>query len=124
MSERVFVYGTLRRGMFYYPEYMSNAEFVAGSKIEGFVMFKNPEDHYPYIIRGQGEIDGEVYKVSQEELDKLDILEEIPEVYTREKVSVLGEETWIYVFNSPSRPDSIRIESGDWVEYYKTSMNT
>lgn len=124
MSERVFVYGTLRRGMFYYGEYMSHAEFVAESKAEGFIMFRNPEDHYPYIIRGEGEIVGEVFKVSQDELGKLDILEEIPGLYTRDKISVSGEDAWIYVFNSPNRPDSLRIESGDWVEYNKNSMST
>lgn len=118
MTERVAVYGTLRRGMFYYSEYMKDAEFLMLEVVSGFLMYKNPEDHYPFIVPGDGSIVCEIFSVKRSQLDLLDELEELPVMYRREKIQVSGQDAWIYVFNLNIRPDSLHIPSGDWVEYH------
>lgn len=121
MTERVAVYGTLRRGMFYHSEFMRDAEFVKVVSVAGYEMYKNPEDHYPYIVTGDGEVVCEVFNVKRSQMGLLDELEELPVLYRREKIQVDGEDAWIYVFNSSQRPDSTRIVSGDWVDYFKNT---
>lgn len=71
----VFVYGTLKRG-YRNNIFMERAEYIGEGKINNFDIYKVGQyGAYPAIIKGTGEVYGEVYKVTPEELVNIDRLE-------------------------------------------------
>src|SRR5262245_47499756 len=79
---RIFVYGTLKRGL-------SNAGQLDGARFErtvatavGYVL--HMVDGYPAMSRSErGVVHGEIYVVSEEHLSRLDVFEGVPEWYQR-----------------------------------------
>ncbi|GAD78768.1 gamma-glutamylcyclotransferase family protein [Vibrio ezurae] len=110
MQHLVFVYGTLRQGE-------SNHHLLQGSDLLG--VYETPAQYslydfsaYPGIVEGHSSITGEVYRVSDEVLAKLDILEDIPIEYRRESIETPFGEAWIYLYQGTELGTAI--ESGDW----------
>ncbi|WP_028573633.1 gamma-glutamylcyclotransferase family protein [Desulfonatronovibrio hydrogenovorans] len=102
MNHLVFVYGTLRQGC-------SNHGLLKDEKYLGTARTKDRYalyvDDYPYLVKDQprSRVKGEVYQVSTQGLARLDILENHPAWYKREKIRVcldMGEVilAWIYFF--------------------------
>lgn len=110
---KVFVYGTLRKGE-------ANAFLLNGTTClgvcclqSGFSLFDLGS--YPAAIadaRGP-ELVGEVYEITAETLQALDVLEECPVLYDRELVMTSFGEAWIYTYNG-SLVNIPRLNHGDW----------
>ena len=94
---KVFVYGTLKKGLGL-SCYMNGCRFLGVGKIKGFDMF---DIGVPYIIGGKGEIWGEVYAFHSEYL--LKGLDELETFYKRKFVNVelvngkIVKDVWVYV---------------------------
>ena len=121
MSLFVMVYGTLRIGMSNFA-FMRDSEFVDRFWLDGFSMFRNREDYYPYVVEGQGRILVELFRVSPEVLQELDRLEDYPDMYGRRMIRVKGVDAWVYVYNLERKRDTVEIRDGDWVAYYNENL--
>ncbi len=93
-SHRVFVYGTLKRGLHNHVLLeRARASFVGPARTtsEAFAMLL-ADAGYPYVVKTTTNarvIDGEVYAVDDDTLERLDALEEIATgMYSRERVEV------------------------------------
>lgn len=121
--ERVFVYGTLRKGLW------NNRLLRHATPWDGLwktvLPYQMTADGIPYLDRERWNADGihavgEVYTVSIQDMEVLDRLEGHPRWYRREKVFVTRalrqELAWVYFC---SRPDLPVVESGDFKKYVK-----
>jgi gamma-glutamylcyclotransferase (GGCT)/AIG2-like uncharacterized protein YtfP len=109
---RVFVYGSLRRGEAA-AGLLEDARFLGEHVTEPrFTMFDLGE--YPAVIaQGTSSITGEVYEIDATLLARLDRYEEYPVVYTRQAVSTLWGDAWVYLLVEV--PADVRvIGHGDW----------
>ncbi|GEA50458.1 putative gamma-glutamylcyclotransferase [Vibrio inusitatus NBRC 102082] len=110
MQHLVFVYGTLRQDE-------ANHYLLQGSEFLG--LFETPPQYalydfstLPGIVEGHEIITGEVYRISDEVLVKLDIFEDVPIEYRRETIETPFGEAWIYLYQGTEAGKAI--ESGDW----------
>jgi gamma-glutamylaminecyclotransferase len=121
----LFVYGTLRKG--YGNSYLlANSELIGAAKttnkyqmlIEGSIPFVRFDVH-------NVEITGEVYKVSNETLEEIDILEGHPTWYIRKTVPIVlldscrEIEAWLYFNDTVDETKLKEIETGDYKDYNK-----
>jgi len=86
----LFVYGTLKNG-FHNHHLLENTEFICSATTKQRYPMVNIEEYFPYLIDDEGEgchIEGEVYKIGEETLAIIDILEGYPELYNRHKIIV------------------------------------
>ncbi len=89
----VFVYGTLKRG-FSNHYFLEDAKFIAQVTTKDKFPMVNIIKAYPYIIndtRNGHNIEGELYKIDEIILTKLDMLEGYPEHYDRRSIIVIAE---------------------------------
>lgn len=123
-GERVFVYGTLRRGGSNHFR-MDKAEFVALGKVRGRLY---RIDWYPGLVLDEaaGDVVGEVYETTPGLLEKLDVYEGAE--YRRVRVEVVcgGDSrspfsAWIWEWLGPV-DEARRITSGDWLEPMPSSV--
>ncbi len=92
----VFVYGTLKRGQ-------RNAPLLRGAELLGrhrtaacYWMYQF--DDYPAVCEnGRHAIHGEVYRVSDEQMQMLDDLEWYPHFYQRIEIPTPHGDAWMYV---------------------------
>ena len=109
---KVFVYGTLKKG---YPNHhhLQGLKFEE-AEAEGFNLHASA--YLPYAVPGNGTIKGELYEITDAELDELDRLEGHPRFYMRIRTSVRASleriEAWLYICPSAARYPII--ESGNW----------
>lgn len=128
----VFVYGTLRMNEVNHY-LLQEAEFVA----EGCWTTGKLYDTglgYPVIVQDRQEkIIGELYQVSDAELEKLDILEGYSvhgqsNMYERITQTINTEsetyKAYVYVNSSLLVSEEQKIDSGDWMEYRRSSLTT
>lgn len=119
ITQQVFVYGSLRRGM-HNHRLMSKAEFVAEASLSGFSMYQ--VSSFPAIVPGNGSVKGEIYLVDGATLARLDRLEGHPRMYRRELVTVQAgdvlAQVWVYVWQRPVS-GMVSVPAGDWVEFCK-----
>lgn len=114
MTKKLFVYGTLRSG------HANSARFgLEGTapctpevKLMGFELFDL--GWYPGIRPGDGYVVGDLFDVKDNQWAALDQYEGVPDLYTRETVTVGGfEGVQVYVYHR-SIPADKKIGSGDW----------
>ncbi len=90
---RIFVYGTLKRGQ-------CNNYLLQTSKLIGETTVKGTMYNWGAIpaitLKGNDEVRGEVYEITSETLNRLDVLEGYPLLYDRTQVKVDGVDTWVY----------------------------
>lgn len=105
MGEKLFVYGTLKRG-YGNHHYLSESEFL-GKAItkKRYALYS---DGIPFLVKEPpvSRIKGELYEVDSETLENVDLLEGHPSVYRREKIVVILEdgrevEAWAYFYPHP-----------------------
>lgn len=116
----LFVYGTLKRGQRNHP-LLKGAEFLdtgitAGRiySVGSFPALTLPKSHREYV-------QGEIYRITPEMLPRLDRLEGVPHMYTREEQQVWGDgddrresvQAYVYVW-ARSTDHMARIDSGIW----------
>lgn len=120
MPEFVFVYGSLRKNLWGYDQYLQGLDPVLSSRISGFNMYTIIGQNYPFCIVGDGEVTGEVYEINQRILAMLDSFEDCPREYIRVLIKIGEVSAWIYIYNLPmAHPNFHKVEGGDWVEYLK-----
>jgi gamma-glutamylaminecyclotransferase len=114
--ERVFVYGTLKRGHGNYRVMQeARGRFIGEGRLEGALLFNlGPFPGVKLIEGGISSVRGEVFEVPPEGLRRLDRLEGHPTFYRRQEVEVrLSDGTsttaWVYEYQG-------RVEMGDLVE--------
>ena len=115
---KIAVYGTLRKD-FNLNGYLSESKFLGEYRLKGFNLYIS-KDGIPVIKKGKGEVTAEVYEISEYLLNDLDIIEGVnTKRYKRETVKIENFEADVYVGNSLLKEDLIKIESGDYKEYYR-----
>ena len=110
--ERVFTYGTLRRGE-RAASLMREASFVAVVRTEPrFTLFDLGT--YPAAVPGGVHaIAGELYDVSPQLLAMLDQFEGVPELYRRERIAAGDRPAWMYLMlRAPAHGRVLAL--GDW----------
>jgi len=113
--DKVFVYGTLKAG--YGNNYLlRDATFVsAGYTHPKYDLYDLGP--FPAVKRGgNAVVHGELYEVTQKEMDSLDLLEGYPNFYNRELTGVVDTEgkrhvAWIYYMDNCR---GTLVESGNW----------
>ncbi len=125
-KERVFVYGTLRRGECRdLRSSFGGGEFVGEGWVDG-VLYDIGEYPGLRLDAAGGRVAGEIFEVSAETLDRLDELEgfdpkRIEESeYLRVRVAVAGgagglQDCWTYEIAAWHHAGCRRIPSGDWL---------
>ena len=81
--EKVFVYGTLKKGG-RLNGHLDNSKFIEEKTLTGFKMYN--VGWFPGIIvtnNNEDVIHGEVYEVSPDTLNRLDMVEGVPHLYKR-----------------------------------------
>ena len=127
LGDRVFVYGTLRRGFINNEATLSfrnGATFVADGWLGGTLYSVG---WYPALIEGgPGEVRGEVWELStpglMEILDDYEgLFDEGPPEYTRERRMIRTPrgpvEAWAYIYAHRVDPMQV-IRSGDWADAF------
>lgn len=115
----VFVYGTLMKGNSNYESFLGEAEFIGEFVAEGFALYDLGS--YPGIIHSKSDkIKGELYRINNETLKKLDRLEGEGSLYIRKSISVVNnsnevQEAYTYIYNQGvSRKVKISYENQPW----------
>lgn len=124
-GDKVFVYGTLRRGFGAHDLFMEGTEFVGEDRISGTMYALGG---FPGVRVGDAttfdtegpKVVGEVYQINDDETPKrLDRYEGYPNLYGRKQVETeSGELAWVYEINREQLPERI-IPSGDWSKQYE-----
>ena len=121
----LFIYGTLMPGLRLEAE-MHGAERLGPARVPGHLV---DVGRYPGLLHGEGTVTGELYRVSDAQLARLDEVEEMlpgdrpGSQYWREQVTVLegalvGQPVWTYVYNLPV--DGLTpIAHGDYRRYIR-----
>ena len=123
MLNKIFVYGTLRKGYgSRHGMLQEDGEFLGVAYSTNKIMYDLGA--FPGVIHSDNEEDvivGEVYTMNdpQETIAYLDVIEGVPTLYRREKVRVSlenGEEltTWMYIYNAQTTRSYNRVASGDY----------
>ncbi len=119
--EKVFVYGTLRKGMGNHRLLEGSGFIGMGETVEQYGMYVLP-GRIPYVKRRSGMkavIVGEVYEVDEDTLRRIDRLEGHPDFYRRRLVPVMlnTEEkirAWLYFLADEDREGDLFI-GGNYV---------
>ena len=121
----LFIYGTLMPGLRLEAE-MHGALCLGPARVPGRLVDLG---RYPGLLSGPGEVVGQIYRVSDARLARLDQVEEVvpgdraASQYWRERVTVLsgalaGQAVWTYVYNRP--PIGLTpIAHGDYRRYLR-----
>ena len=121
----LFIYGTLMPGLRLEAE-MQGAERLGPARVSGQLV---DVGRYPGLLQGGGWVTGELYRVSDAQLARLDQVEEMvpgdraASQYWRERVTVqegalAGQQVWTYVYNLPV--DGLTpIAHGDYRRYIR-----
>ncbi|MDH3448738.1 MAG: gamma-glutamylcyclotransferase [Gammaproteobacteria bacterium] len=93
---RVFVYGTLKRGQRNY-RFMRGAEYMGDHRTEKLYSMYEFDDYPAVCLRGCHAIRGEVYRVSDRQFRLLDDLEWYPHYYQRIEIPTTWGDAWMYI---------------------------
>ena len=105
----LFIYGTLKRGFPNFVPFMNNAHYIGNVQTTlPFPLVIGGKWFSPCLIDEQGvgtKVMGELFQVSDEDLEKLDLLEatHLPNGYRRITIEICGidqsrcKEAWTYV---------------------------
>jgi len=103
----LFVWGTLKKGQINHY-YLENAVFIGKGITKekfirtGFIELYLCNDYYKNKFgRDCVNIEGEIYLINEEELNRIDLLEGFPHLYKRRLVSIISENNkeykcWMY----------------------------
>ena len=125
MIDKIFVYGTLRKGYGLNNVFTNRASFLGSATCSNKIMYNLGA--FPGVVHSTNKNDivhGEVYQMytPEETLNTLDRIEGVPFLYKRECAVVTyedgsTEEVWIYIYNSKrSSRYEPQIKSGDFID--------
>jgi gamma-glutamylcyclotransferase (GGCT)/AIG2-like uncharacterized protein YtfP len=120
----VAVYGSLRKGLSNYKGYLTKSVYLGKFDSEPVFTLKSLT-HYPALIRGgKTSVVMEVFRVTENTLNQLNILEGFYEEkdkfnhYNREIIKTPYGDAFVYLYNCEERiKDATVVKSGDWVEF-------
>jgi gamma-glutamylcyclotransferase (GGCT)/AIG2-like uncharacterized protein YtfP len=108
----IFVYGTLLPGESN-RHYMNNAHLVADDALENAQLYNCGP--YPMLLPGRGTVYGQVYRVPLMDIPALDALEDHPNYYYRQIVTLQSDrEAWVYFGREQYVTACALIVSGRW----------
>ncbi len=118
MKQRVFVYGTFKKG-FPLHYYLKKNTYIGKGTLDNYEMYEVASGGYPAIIRGKGKINGEVYEVDNYTIFTLDMVEGEGYLFKREWETIVMEDgrkihAWVYVYLRMINGEQKRIPSGEW----------
>ncbi|MEX0732767.1 MAG: gamma-glutamylcyclotransferase family protein [Aquisalimonadaceae bacterium] len=112
-ADRVFVYGSLRRGGTNH-RFLKGGRLLGGHRTEPHFRMLNL-GRFPGVVQpGTTAIIGEVYGVNRRVLAALDVLEDYPRSYTRSRIATPWGDAWIYLYLA-GRQRFPEIAGGDWL---------
>lgn len=117
---KLFVYGTLKRNGGNH-KYLKGSKYVSQYCLNNHILIDLGYG-FPYMMRGDGGVLGEVYEIDKKTLDKIDKLEGHPIHYKRYLTNYHSEvaEMYYYLANFDSIPESaVIVEDGYWPIYKK-----
>lgn len=117
MTNRVFVYGTLRRGE-HNHRLLESARFVGEGHTPPSFTLRDLGAYPALVDGGSTRVVGEIYEVEGVTLSALDRLEDHPRLYRREQIALDdGERVEAYLLPADRAWGRFQnIESGDWRE--------
>lgn len=134
MAVKIFVYGTLRKGMYNYDLYLKdNSNFCSYGYVKGKLMTLKDKYYPAFLLDGNDFVLGEIYEVDDEFVSSLDDLESyygegnINNEYDKVVCDIYDENRNVvdhipvYIYNNRNLNNSALldkvIESGDFVKY-------
>ena len=119
----VFVYGTLRENCRNHY-WLEGAEKVGVETIKENFKMIDTKCGYPTLIvsKEKNPIVGEIYKIDDQILKKLDYFEGYPVNFNRKLIKTNYGDAIVY-FRENFNYEFFLIESGDWIEYNKKLRN-
>jgi gamma-glutamylcyclotransferase (GGCT)/AIG2-like uncharacterized protein YtfP len=120
----VFVYGSLRRGgANAMSQLFPQTQFIGDAKVRGNLYDLG---EYPGLLLNESNsfVIGEVYEVDDELLNTLDHFEASSDYWRKQVEISFGAESrvgWTYEPNAALCSDRKAIQSGDWIEYARSS---
>ena len=134
---KLFVYGSLRKGMYNYDLYLKNqSEFVSEAYVCG-KLYSLKGKKYPAMIEGNDQILGEIFEVNEEVATAIDAMEnyvpgDINNEYDRIDTDILDAQgnvitnLPIYWYNT-KREGSVElldeiVSDGDWTKYFLNNL--
>ena len=109
----IFVYGTLLRGESNHPQ-IADARFVGSARTEPRYELADLGGYPALLEDGDSAIDGEIYEVDRVLLTQLDAFEEVPSLYERKPIALIGGCADGYVMARARANGAPRIKDGDW----------
>tara|TARA_R100000278_G_C5433514_1_gene151008 strand:+ start:281 stop:664 length:384 start_codon:yes stop_codon:yes gene_type:complete len=96
----VIVYGTLKKGGRLHS-YLENEDYIKDVDLEGFNMY-DMNLGFPFIEKAtkENKIKGELYKINHTKIKMLDVVEGVPSLFKRTKLSGFDEKDETYVYTS------------------------
>ena len=93
---RVFVYGTLKRGQ-RNNHFLREAEFIARHTTAAIYSMYDFDDYPAVCIEGRHAVHGELYRVSDHQFRLIDDLEWYPHFYQRIEIPTDHGDAWMYI---------------------------
>jgi len=120
-KEKIFVYGTLLKGCSNHPYFLSEAKKLGSHTTEPEFTMLHLGGFPGVVANGNTAIVGEVYEVTEQQLEGIDHLEgynsENPQfgLYNKKQINTPWGPAWIYIYNARRDiSDSQIIHSGSW----------
>lgn len=121
---KVAVYGTLKKKESNHEHYLSKAKYVGEYETEPIYNFYSIDDQFPGItLNGNTSIVMEVYEVTNDQLNEIDILEGYTQNnkdnnhYNRIEINTPYGKAFTYIYNRSINGLSKILEYNDWKEY-------
>ncbi|MDH5673527.1 MAG: gamma-glutamylcyclotransferase [Myxococcales bacterium] len=110
----LFVYGTLLRGE---PAHhlLEGAPLIASAHTAPNFRFVELEARYPALVDGGTlAVSGEIYRIREDLLERLDRYEDAPDYYQRRILQLGAYRVFAYVLRPEYAGDGIELSDGDW----------
>lgn len=132
---RIFVYGSLRKGMYNYHQYLEDKSiFIQKGFVKG-ALFSIKGVEYPALLEGDSYVLGEIYEIDEvveQQLDKLEgyspysteneYEKKIRDIYDEDMQFLYPLSVYMFNMEKDTHKSIIKnkIPSGDYVAYQKT----
>lgn len=112
---RIFVYGSLMRGLHNHAVYLSDARFLGEAQTPPCYTLYSLGAFPGLVQRGVTAVKGEVWMVNRGELAAIDRLEGHPRFYMRQKISLADHsDAWCYLLDAEKVRNRAVVKAGDW----------
>jgi len=112
--EKIFVYGSLRKGMYNYSYFADGLNHLETKELKGYRM--HSLGAYPFVVEDPDKsIVVDVMEVEPTFKRHIDNME-FGAGYRAKEETLDDHEGTIYYFETP-RPNTSEVENGDWVKY-------